>query len=778
MTTLDFDKLGLFYLGRTRDLGSSERSPQPVLYDSKDLVTHAIAIGMTGSGKTGLCLGLLEEAALDGIPAIAIDPKGDLSNILLTFPDLAPADFLPWINPDEARTKNLSHEDWAGQQAALWKRGLGDWGQDGARIRRLQAAAEFAIYTPGSTAGLPLSILRSLDVPPPQILDDDELLNNRIASIVTSLLVLIGVAADPIKSREHILLSTILSASWKAGQDLELSALIQQIQSPPVSRIGVIDVESFFPASDRFELGMRLNNLLASPGSKAWTTGAPLNIGQLLHRADGKPRISIMSIAHLSDAERMFFVSILLTQVIGWMRTQPGTDSLRAVLYMDEIAGYFPPVANPPSKAPLLMLLKQARAFGLGVVLATQNPVDLDYKGLANIGTWFLGRLQTEQDKAHVIEGIEGVATSGPALDRKSIDETLSKLKSRIFLMRNVHEDHPVIFETRWTMSYLRGPLTREQIRTLMDPLRSTGAPKPDTATAPAAQLSTAAATSQPRMTGAGASPPVLPPDVKQFFLPLGQSGAQQIAFEPRVLAVASLRFVDPKQGIDDARDAIFSARLGDGPVPVSWDDASATNLRLDQLATDPPQAGEFAELPRGALSKKNYDAWSKDFVRWASQSQSLNLFKSVRANLLSKPGESEGDFRVRLRQASRELRDREVVRLRQKYAARIASQTERVRRSELSQARESEQASQQKLQTALSFGATIFGALLGRKTLSASTLGRATTAARGVGRSMKESEDVARASQNVQSERDKLGSLETELSAEIAALDRRRRVH
>ena len=535
----DFEKLGAFYLGRPYDLTKKGPGDGLVLYDSKDLVTHAVCVGMTGSGKTGLCLALLEEAAIDGVPAIVIDPKGDLANLLLTFPDLKREDFLPWVNEEDASKKNLSTEQYAAQQAEFWKKGLAEWGQDGARIKKLRDAADFTIYTPGSNAGIPVSILKSFAAPPQIIREDDELMGERVNTTATSLLGLLGIDADPIKSREHILLSTILSNAWAAGTDLDIGALIQQIQTPPVNRIGVMDLESFFPSKERFALAMSLNNLLAAPGFSAWMEGEPLDIQQILHTPNGKPRIAIFSIAHLSDSERMFFVSLLLNQTLGWMRTQSGTTSLRAILYMDEIFGYFPPVANPPSKLPLLTLLKQGRAFGLGVVLATQNPVDLDYKGLSNTGTWFIGRLQTERDKAKVLEGLEGVAAgSGKGFDKQAMEQTLAGLGNRIFLLNNVHEDGTEIFETRWAMSYLRGPLTRAQIKTLMKPIKelapavrqtqATPAPAPQPALAAAAVAS-----------GGDAKPaaqtvrPALPPEVSQYFIPIRSGSGLRLVYLP-----------------------------------------------------------------------------------------------------------------------------------------------------------------------------------------------------------------------------------------------------
>ena len=481
----EIEGLGSFYLGKPYDVEAKALKDGYVLYDSKDLTTHAVCVGMTGSGKTGLCVGVIEEAALDGVPSIVIDPKGDLADLMLTFPALRPEDFRPWINEDDAAKAGASPDDFAKSQAEMWAKGLADWGQDGARIQRLRDAADFAIYTPGSDAGLPVSVLGSFA--PPADRSDAEAVGDQIGAIATGLLALLGIDADPIKSREHILLSSILGAAWANGQALDIAALIAQIQQPPFAKIGVLDLDSFYPQKDRFELALALNNLLAAPGFQLWMQGVPLDVGQLLRSDAGKPRVAIFSIAHLSDAERMFFVTLLLNAVLAWMRGQSGTTSLRALLYMDEIFGYFPPTAEPPSKKPLLTLLKQARAFGLGVVLATQNPVDLDYKGLSNAGTWLIGRLQTDQDKQRVLDGLEGASGQG-GLDRAQLEKLISALGNRVFLLNNVHENAPEVFQTRWTMSYLRGPLSRPQIAALMTPLK---AALPAPAAAPAAAAAT-----------------------------------------------------------------------------------------------------------------------------------------------------------------------------------------------------------------------------------------------------------------------------------------------
>jgi len=534
----DFEKLGTFYLGREYDLETKELGGL-LLYDSKDLVTHGVCVGMTGSGKTGLCVGLLEEAAIDGIPALGVDPKGDLADLLLTFPELRPEDFRPWISEEEAGKKGLSPDEFAAQQAEMWRKGLDDWGQDPSRIQRLREAADFAIYTPGSTAGLPVSILKSFAAPAAAVREDPEALRDRINTTVTSILGLVGVSADPIQSREHILLSSLFEQEWVAGRDLDLAGLIQHIQAPPFTKVGVLDLEAFYPQKDRFGLALLLNNLLASPTFKTWLEGEALDIARMPFTAEGRPRVSIFSIAHLSDQERMFFVSLLLNEVLGWMRAQPGTGSLRAIVYMDEIFGYFPPVAEPPSKRPLLTLLKQARAFGLGVLLATQNPVDLDYKGLANAGTWFIGRLQTERDKDRLLEGLEGVAAGSEArFDRQAMEETLAGLGKRVFLMYNAHEDAPVVFQTRWAMSYLSGPLTRAQIKTLMDPRR----PAADTPTARGSEPpGTFVAAAQAAMSVV-AQPATVPPEVPQFFLPVrGAVPAEGVTYHPGVLAAATV---------------------------------------------------------------------------------------------------------------------------------------------------------------------------------------------------------------------------------------------
>jgi len=774
----DYEKLGVFYLGRQFDLGANKLQDNLILYDSRDLVTHAVVVGMTGSGKTGLCIDLIEEAAIDNVPSILIDPKGDLTNLLLNFPQLRGEDFLPWINTDDATRKGLSPQDYASQQAQLWQKGLADWDQTSQRIQRLRDAAEFVIYTPGSNAGLPVSILKSFAVPPPEILEEGELFQERITTTVTSLLGLLNIEADPLQSREHILLSTIVGQMWKNGQNLDLPVLISQIQNPPVSKIGVLDVESFYPSKERFSLVMALNNLLASPGFNAWLDGVPLDIGQILHNGQGKPRVAIFSIAHLEDAERMFFVSLLLNQILGWMRTQPGTTSLRALVYMDEIFGYFPPVSNPPSKQPLLTLLKQARAFGVGIVLATQNPVDLDYKGLSNTGTWFIGRLQTERDKSRVMEGLEGAAAStGSNFDRQKMDQILAGLGSRVFLMNNTHEDTPIIFQTRWSLSYLRGPLTRSQIKQLMDPYKSaqpagTAATQPVALAFATAVVSPTPAAAVPNAAATAATlPPALSVDVPQYFIPLRGSGVGT-TYQPMLVGAAKVHFADTKKNIDTAQDAIFLVPILDQAVPVDWETAKEADISLKDLEKTPEPGAKFGILPAAANKARNYTDWSRDFTVWLYGYQKLELLRSPSTGQYSQAGEAERDFRIRLQQAAREQRDKAVDALRLKYSSRINLLQEKVRKANQAVEREAAQSSQAKVQTALAFGATFLSAFTGRKLASATNISKATTALRGVSRSVQQQSDVGRAKDTVEAYQKELDDLNTQFKAESDALE------
>lgn len=764
----DYEKLGAFYLGRPVDLQTGESPDTPLLYDSKDLTTHAVCIGMTGSGKTGLCIGLLEEAAIDGIPAIVIDPKGDIGNLLLQFPDMRPSDFRPWINEDDARTAGVSPDDFAKQQAEFWAKGIADWGQDGERIRRMQAAAEFAIYTPGSSAGTPVNILGSFAAPPEAMREDEDLFRDQISSTVTALLGLLGRDADPVKSRDHILLSTIFADAWTSGRNVDAAALILAVQKPSFEQVGVLGVDAFYPPDDRFELASAINSLFASPNFQPWLKGASLDIDRILYSESGKPRIAIFTIAHLDDAERMFFVSLLLGTVLAWTRAQKGTSSLRALVYMDEIFGYFPPSAEPPSKRPLLTLLKQARAFGVGIVLATQNPVDIDYKGLSNAGTWFIGRLQTERDKARVLEGLEGAsATAGGGFDRGAMEKTLASLGKRVFLLHSVHESAPVTFKTRWTLSYLRGPLTRAEIRQLA------AAPPAGTSAAPAvtevasAGAAAGAQAGSPTATGSSRARPMIEPDVAEYFLPAAPS-AGGVSYAPCLLACANVQFVDAKRGVDTMRTVTHVTAVTDGPVAVDWHQARESDVSVADLERTPVEGASFAALPPIAAKGKSYPKWSKEYVTWLGANATLDLLCSPALGICSNVDESERDFRIRLSQIAREDRDAKVDKLRQKYAPKVAQLEERKRRAEQAVQRQTEQSRASKLDTALSVGSAIFGSLFGSK---GSLITKAGTASRSFSRASRESSDVDRANADLAAVGEQIAELESALQSDIAQL-------
>lgn len=762
----NFEKLGAFYLGREYDLQNDASTDNLLLYDSKDLTTHAVVVGMTGSGKTGLCLGLLEEAGMDRIPAIVIDPKGDIANLLLTFPDLATEDFLPWVDASQATREEISVDEFAEKEATKWRKGLESWGQSGDRIRKLRETVDMRIYTPGSNAGRPVTILKSFDAPDQKIIDDADALRERISSATSGLLALLDIDADPIRSREHIFISNILDAAWREGKNLDLGQLIGQIQTPPFERVGVMQLDAFFPAKDRMELAMTLNNLLASPSFSNWMTGESLNIKRLLHTEEGKPCISIMSIAHLNDNERMFFVTILLNEVLSWMRTQAGTSSLRAMLYMDEVFGYFPPTKNPPSKQPMLTLLKQARAFGLGVVLATQNPVDLDYKGLSNTGTWFLGRLQTERDKNRVLEGLEGAsAQSGSSFNRAEMEKILAGLGSRRFLMNNVHEDEPVIFETRWAMSYLRGPLTRNQIQKLVekeDPQAASATLNADAAASVAEKIAPPKIKEDPRI--------LIPPDVEQRFLTITRriDPETRLVYRPALYAQARMHYVRASYKIDQWVEKTFLPKIVEDMMPNEvWEESEAPADSDYDFDREAGADAEFSDVPNDFYNAKNYKTWEKELKSYLYREFVMTVWKCAKLKAYSEAGETLGDFKVRIEQKVSELRDDEVEKLRKKYASKFRTAKDKVRRAEDKVEVQEEQYQQSRTSSWLNIGQTIMGAVMGRRTARS-----AGTSIRSYGRVGKEKADIARAEDNLEEVRIQFEELEAQFNEDLAELE------
>jgi len=698
-----------FYLGRAYDPINKTTTTEPLFYEPADLTTHAVVTGMTGSGKTGLCITLLEEAALAGIPAIIIDPKGDLTNLVLHFPELAPQDFQPWIDPEMARRAGKTLDQLAMDASTSWREGLQEWGITGERVFALKNAAQFAIYTPGSDAGIPVSVLSSLVAPALAWKENREVLREKISSTVTALLGLVGYEdIDPLRTREHILLSNIFENAWSQGKDVELSELILQTQTPPFDKLGAFPVDTFFPAKDRMELAMVLNNILAAPGFETWREGQSLDIKSLLYGEDGRPRHNIFYLAHLSDAERMFFVTLLLSAVESWMRTQSGSGSLRALLYMDEIFGYMPPQRNPPSKQPLLRMLKQARAFGLGLLLATQNPVDVDYKALSNAGTWFIGKLQTEQDKNRLLDGLE--SASGGA-SRGVLDKLISSLGKRVFVMHNVHAKNPELFQTRWSMNFLAGPLTRTQIPLLnelagargagttvtgtkvTDEVMDLGATQPSKpvvlarSTSSVADLEPASAMAMapiPRVSlpktpidGSITKPPI-PAWIKEYFLPQNYSlpeafsAAQQImpaevtmdgvVYRPALLASAQVRILDRKLGVDSeiVRTALVAAL--DKRGSIRWEDYIYAGPSLDNVETSAVPAARFGTIDAPLNDTKMMTSLQKDFADWVYRTSSVKARANQALKVFAGPDISQAEFMKACADAARDGRDAEIA--------------------------------------------------------------------------------------------------------------------
>ena len=701
---------GKYYLGRVFDPKKGETTDQPLLYDPDDLTTHAVVVGMTGSGKTGLCIDLLEEAALNDTPALLIDPKGDITNALLHFPELQPSDFQPWVNPDQARRDNKTIEQAAEDAASLWKNGLAKWEIGPERLKALQDSAHFAIYTPGSTSGIPVSIMASLKAPEIPWDENQELLREKISGTVTALLGLVGMNdIDPVRSREHILLSNIFEHAWSRGKDLDLSELILKTQSPPFPKLGVFDVDTFFPEKDRFELAMLLNNILASPAFQAWIEGQELDIAGLLYGPDGRPRHSVFYIAHLTDAERMFFVTLLFSAVETWMRSQSGTPSLRAIVYFDEIFGYLPPVANPPSKQPMLRMLKQARAFGVGMVLVTQNPSDVDYKALSNAGTWFVGKLQTETDKERLLDGLEGAMSGG--LDRKTYDRLISKLGKRVFLLHNVHDkpnEAGRLFQTRWAMNYLTGPLTRAQIPQLNELV---GAKLSYAASEPTSVSPSVSAKPQDTTTPVAkshregveqigtATAPALPTGIAEYYLPnnlsfakalqvFGESYADSpeikgMVYRPALLAQAHIRFLNRKYNLDVELIRTALVTDPDRRGVIRWEKHSSEPINEDNLDREPDPRIRFSSIDAPLSDGKILRSLKKDFQEWGYRESEVVVRSNEELGVYAGPDVSSREFREMCAEAARKERDAEIDKVESSYERKLDSIEAKIKREQ-----------------------------------------------------------------------------------------------
>ena len=758
------EKLGSFFIGSQYDLDSKEILQRPVSYDARDLTTHAICFGMTGSGKTGLCIGILEEAAIDKVPAIIIDPKGDITNLLLQFPDLMPDDFRPWVNPDDARRKNMSMDEYSRYISEKWREGLGDWGIQGDRIRELGRSTEFSIYTPGSDAGERISILGSLKAPKMDFTEHSEEIREQISGTVAALMALADIKEDPVRSREGILLSNIFEHFWKKGEDIDLTKLIMSIQDPPMKKLGIFDLDTFYPSKDRFDMALSFNSIVASPSFQSWLEGDAMDIGRILYNENGKPRHSIFYIAHLSEKERMFFVTLLLENLLNWSRQQSGTTSLRALLYFDETFGFMPPVAEPSSKRPLMTLLKQARAFGLGIMLVTQNPGDIDYKGLTNIGTWFIGKLQAERDKDKVLQGLRGKISGGAPVD---YDALINQLDSRVFLMHSVHNDQPTVFNTRWAMSYLRGPLTKTQVRTLMK--GRTGHHEP----ASREGKSERKISPMPHHdTGPNTQPPLIDPKIIQAYLPLKVEerdairqmserlghdvGASDtvILHEPMILGAASVRYYDKKKRISEVEDVTLAVLPPENAGIVDWSDSEPLQLGLGDVSSEPDldyyqEKVFFSDIPEDLDNVNAMKKVKKGLSDWLYHNKRLQISTHPGLKVYQGPKEDHREFMVRLEQKARELRDVEVDKLEEKYKRKFDRLETKLEKLDLKLEADKAEYDARKKEEMVGMGESVIGFFMGRRsTRSASTITRkrrlTAKAKREIGETAKEIENIS----------------------------------
>ena len=727
-----------FYFGQAYDLASKAVIPDKLtFYDPSDLTTHAMITGMTGSGKTGMGIILLEEAALQNIPAILIDPKGDLTNHLLHFPNLLPSDFAPWVDEDIARREGKTPEQAAEEAAGNWQKGLARSGIDQARMQKLADNVDYAIYSPGSDSGFPVSILSSLKAPSISWEDNTEILRENISSTATALLELVGYKdIDPVRSREHILLSNIFENAWSQGQDLDLESLIMQVQTPPFEKLGVFPLSKFYPERDRFELAMALNNFIAAPSFQNWLQGQPLDIGAFLYSPDGKPRHSVFYLAHLADQERMFFITLLYSAVETWMRTQSGTGSLRALVYFDEIVGYLPPVANPPSKPIILRLLKQARAFGVGLVLATQNPIDLDYKALSNTGTWIIGKLQTDQDKQRLLDGL---ATATGAFDRSYFDTAISSLGKRVFLLHNVHAKAPEIFTTRWAMNYLPGPIMRTKLSELnrlvgADVLQVSSAANGN---APISVEEVLGGTSQ-NLPGSP-NEPILSSKASVIYLPVTVSlsealrlaaergipsnSEQRYHYEPALVGQAKVYFANRTYNLDLEKKISVNLPDIEGRGLVRWLDYQHDPIDLLATESSPLPNATFGDLRYPFDDEKNIASLSKDFEEWIYRDNGLTLFTNDQLKLTSKPGESREAFEARCIEASQGGQSDEVKKIEVKYEKLRKSIESKKMKEEIELEKEQKILNQRRMEEAGTGLSTVISLFSGRKKSISSSL-------------------------------------------------------
>ncbi len=736
-----YEKAGLFYLGK--DVDKSTMKPKEILtlLKNKSFTTHAAIIGMTGSGKTGLGIGIIEEAAIDNIPAIVIDPKGDMGNLCLTDPQFREEAFEPWVR-EEALAKNENPKTYASKIATFWKNGIESWGQDSQRVEKFHKVTK-TIYTPGSQAGIPIDLMSSLSLPDRKIIEDSDSFSAYLKSSVMGLLSLIGIKADPLDSKEYIFLSQIISRNWLKGKNLRIEELVGNIVNPPFGKIGVLPLKTFYPDNERFKLATRFNAVLASPNFSGWLTGEPLNIQQLLYDENGKAKIAIFSISHLNDDEKMFFVTLLLNKYIAWMRLQSGSNRLRTILYMDEIYGFFPPVKNPPSKESMIILLKQARAYGIGIILSTQNPVDLDYKGLSNIGTWIIGRLQTRQDINRVIDGLSGKGDS--SFKKEDIANLLANLKKRTFFLKSAHLEELRLFTTRWVLSYLKGPLKKDEISRLMEDRKTTvETTKQERKPSPLIEEYSSINT--------------IEENIPQYY-EIDISGHGK--YNPSLAAKTEIYFHDGRRGIEITEDKIHYLDITDKNY-IDWEEAEEDDFDFTKLPQKAPGNAKFASITESISTIRSLKKAEKLLINHLYRNSHIELYRCRTLKMESKIGETLTDFKISIQEKLKEIKEEKLEKLKETYEKKLERLEEQLKRAK--EKVEKEKGDQ--MSSLLNAGVSILGALFGRTT--AAKIG--TTISKS-SRAYKEKGEVERAEKKVREIEEKIEEMEREIEKEIEEL-------
>lgn len=665
------------------------------------LRTHGVIVGMTGSGKTGLGLVLLEELLEARVPVIAIDPKGDLGNLGLLFPEFKPDDFAPWVGKDDPE-----------KVAQKWQTGLLRGKITGAQVRALKDGIDLAVYTPGSTAGLPIDLLGLLSAPK----DMSQDLTDAVEAAVSGLMGLAGKKTDPVRDPAHVVLSRILHDAWKAGESIDLSTLVLRLVDPPFAKVGVFPLDRFFPPDDRMDLAMAFNAILSAPSFGAWRTGVHLDPARLLDADGDRTPVSVFALAHLEEAERQFFVSLLLSRLLSWSRAQPGTDGLRALVFLDEASGYIPPHPyNPPSKAPLLTLMKQARAVGLGVVLSTQNPVDLDYKALSNAGTWCIGRLTTKQDRDRLLKGI----------DARDLDSAVAKLEKRQFVLHEIGRGAPQVFGSRHAMAYLRGPLTQSEFGALNELWGKD--------VAAAAQTSPAGPSAAPSPQGGQddllPAPPVLEGTPARYLDPRvvfsarfegafdrfaePASDGHPLTYRPALRAEVDLRFDETKGGfvLDETLHRVWfplgKDGLSEAPLAVALEEAD--------LLDAAPDNARFALLPEWLDTAREVKSVARRLKDDIYRSESRGQFINPELKLYAHAEESEEEFRARCEKAVEDLIDEAAAKLKESFEKKADRLEDRLEKKRAQHAELKGVARSRQLEEVVNLGATVLSFFGGR---------------------------------------------------------------